>query len=160
MVVDTTTDYNVNWIDGATSYHWWIYTVNTDCSFGNGAKFHSNNSTDLYTNSRFVNIDWSNCNGTYSVNCKAINNCGETSVSHIIVNVSDCIPRFILAKSSPNTYVLKTNPSNPCNTLEADVNDQDYSKVQVYNTYGYQEQGVKIKGNELNHYGLEVHRFG
>lgn len=78
-----------------TSYRWVVAPVSNNCANSDGLyppgvvlpKFTANNSSILITTSTQVFINWGNCAGMYSINCYAVNECGNGIYRSRNVNV-------------------------------------------------------------------------
>lgn len=113
---NTTASYNVPMVEGATQYQWSIANAAPNCGCTTNSqglitcptgtvfpKFYGTNSASLTTTYNAVTVDWGNCKGTYTLNCRAVNSCGSKDISFKVVNIYD--------PYNPN------DPNNPCNDV-------------------------------------------
>jgi len=113
------------------------------------------------------------------VNCKAVNDCGMTGISHKIVQVynpndnnpNPCDDQPWELKTYPNPIkkgsltISKLPPPVPCNNLSLKNSSKVVNTVEIYNFYGLLVYQNKFKGNEFStnklnlkkgHYALHV----
>lgn len=160
VFTDSVSYFSVSPATGATSYYWWI-TPSGSCSAGSGSTI--NNVNPYTTTSTSVMVNWGDCPGTYSVVCKAQNNCGATSTGQKFVTVNDpnsdpCNNSFAL-KISPNpnkgnkkvdvTISRKPNPE-PCTTLVSSKTSEPEYHLEIYDFYGQKKYSGNFKSENIS----------
>lgn len=147
--VNSVIHYNVDWQIGITGYEWSV-TPNTTCSLGAGPTINDSNSNVYVSTTRFADINMGACIGTYSVSCKAINDCGLTFIGQKFVEVYDpydkydnpCDNSWELSsypnpiKNDGTIFVNRYPPGNPCDDFQFKTTKKTTNKVKIYDFYG------------------------
>ena len=121
--ITSSSQLNVDWIDGANYYLWTISPSLTATAFTPGfytstygVYVHS-----LSTTSRYVQVNWGTVSGDYMINCWAVNGCSQKFVG------------------SKHVFVYNSS-NNPCPS----------SDINQYNDYGAKNIKVKVYPNPSN----------
>ncbi len=167
--INTSSQFGVAWAEGNTHYYWSV-TPNTTCSAGSGPTINYTNQNTYNSTSRYANINWGVCPGTYSVVCYAKNNCGMTYIGQKWVTVYDpnnndpCPPIGLKVFPNPvkngSITVQKPAPGDPCNDDPLDPNKQMniINDVKIYDMYGVLVYTNSFNTNKFNINGLKLKR--
>lgn len=183
--INTTSQLNVAWANGATGYQWTVASLSNTCVDYNGVpvsgailpKF-SNGSSSITTVSPVAFVNWGSCPSDVVVNCSAVNVCGSTPIGYKVATVygsggggggeDPCLTRLQVYPNPVKNNDLVVNllpPPDPCGDIPSRITQDGKNILNIYDMLGnlvYTKtyNSLEIRISDLNlkrgHYILNV----